>query len=204
MTIVAEPETIETADWKETLARLLPAQGCWSEEEYLVLTESTNQLVEYTDGFIEVLPMPTPRHQLILQYMFLAFLRFVEPRGGRVHFPVLRVRIRPGKFREPDLMLLLDAADPRQQDRYWVGADLALEVVSPDKPQRDLVDKRFDYAEGRIPEYWIVNPLNDTITVYRLEGESYVEAGVYGRGQKAASVLLDGCMVDVNAVFDVK
>ncbi len=205
MSTVAEPDIIEAAvDWKETLVRLLPAQGCWSEEEYLVLTDSSNQLVEYTDGFIEVLPMPTERHQLILKFMFLLFMNRVEPNGGQVHFCGLRVRIRRGKYREPDLLLLLKADDPRRQNRYWLGADLALEVVSEDRPERDLVDKRLDYAEGRIPEYWIVNPLTETNTVYRLEEDTYVEAGVYGRGQSATSVLLSGFAVDVNAVFDVK
>jgi hypothetical protein len=33
-------------------------------------------------------------------------------------------------------------------------------VVSADKPERDLVEKRGDYAEAGIPEYWIVNPEN--------------------------------------------
>jgi Uma2 family endonuclease len=79
---------------------------------------------------------------------------------------------------------------------------LAVEVVSPDKPERDLVDKRVDYAEGHVPEYWIVNPISESITVLRLDGETYAEAGVYRRGQKAASVLLDGFDVDVSSVFD--
>ena len=53
-------------------------------------------------------------------------------------FAALRMRIRAGKFREPDLLLLLDRSDPRYQDRYWLGADLMVEVVSPDDPERDL------------------------------------------------------------------
>ena len=51
-------------------------------------------------------------------------------------------------------------SDPRCQDRYWLGADLVVEVVSPDRPERDLVDKRIDYAvrQAGIPEYWVVDP----------------------------------------------
>ena len=48
----------------------------------------------------------------------------------------------------PIFFLLLSAADSRRQNQFWVGADLALEVVSEEKPERDLVDKRGDYAEG--------------------------------------------------------
>ena len=188
-------------EWKEVLEQILPPQGEWSEEEYLVLTDHRVRLVEFTDGFLEVLPEPTRAHQKILKFLFLAFFNFFDARGGEVLFAPLRVRIRPGKYREPDLLLLLSGSDPRAQGRFWDGADLALEVVSEDKPERDLVDKRGDYAEAKVPEYWIVNPQNETITVLELQGHAYLEAGVYRRGESARSVLKE-FSVDVAAVFD--
>jgi Uma2 family endonuclease len=189
-------------EWKDLLLELLPRQGQWSEEEYLVLTDRRSRLVEYTDGFLEVLPKPTDKHQAILGFLYVAFLNFIEPRGGKVRFSALRLRIRPGKFREPDLLLLLSATDPRRQNRFWLGADLALEVVSEDKPERELVEKRGDYAEGRVPEYWIVNSQTETISVLHLRRDSYEEAGVHRRGESATSVLLEGFSVGVAAVFD--
>jgi Uma2 family endonuclease len=189
-------------EWRDVLESILPPQGCWSEELYLVLTDHANRLIEYTDGFLEILPWPTDGHQSILGFLLLAFHQFLVPRGGKVLFAPLRLRIRPGKFREPDLLLLLSATDPRRQNRFWQGADLALEVVSEDKPERDLVDKRHDYAEGRVPEYWIVNPMTETITVLQMQGDAYVEAGTYHRGQTAVSVLLPEFAVSVDQVFD--
>ena len=189
-------------EWKEVLEQILPPQGEWSEEEYLVLTDHRSRLVEYTDGFLEVPPMPTDKHQSVLQFLFLAFFHFVQPRGGKVHFSSSRLRIRPGKFREPDLLLLLSAADSRRQNRFWLGADLALEVVREEKRERDLVEKRGDYAEGQVPEYWIVNPQTETITVLRLRGDAYEEAGIYRRGESAASMLLADFSVAIAAVFD--
>ena len=79
---------------------------------------------------------------------------------------------------------------------------MALEVVSGDKPERDLVDKRSDYAEAGVPEYWIINPQTETITVLRLEGNSFKEAGAYRRGQLAASVLMPEFSVVVDDVFN--
>ena len=67
-------------DWRDILAELLPAQGSWSEEEYLVLTDHRSRLVEFTDGFLEVLPIRTDKHQSVLKFLFLAFFGFVEPR----------------------------------------------------------------------------------------------------------------------------
>jgi Uma2 family endonuclease len=189
-------------EWKDFLEEMLPAQGCWTEEEYLILTEHRNRLVEFTDGYLEPLPMPTNKHQAILGFLYLAFFHYLSPKGGKVYFSPLRLQIRPGKFREPDLLGILSATDPRRQNRYWLGADLALEVVSEDKPERDLVDKRIDYAEAHVPEYWIVNPQAETLTVLRLAGDAYEEAGVYRRGESAASVLLPGFAVAVSEVFD--
>jgi Uma2 family endonuclease len=191
-----------TQDWKDLLEEILPCQGEWTEEEYLVLTDHRTRLIEFTDGFLEVLPMPTAADQMLLKFLFLAFFNFFEPRGGNVLFAPLRLRIRQGKFREPDLMLLLRAADPRGQNRFWDGADIALEVVSEDKPERDLIDKRSDYAEARVPEYWIVNPIGQSITVLRLSDRGYEETGIYHRGESASSVLATGFSVSVSDVFD--
>lgn len=183
---------------------LAPLQGHWTEEQYLLLTDQTSHLVEFADGYVEVLPMPTDSHQVILRFIFLALHAFLSPHGGVVLFAPLRVRIREDKFREPDIILLLDGKDARRQERYWLGADLVVEVVSDDAPERDLRDKRLDYAEAGIPEYWIVNPTNETILVLRLDGKRYSESGVFHRGENAASRLLNGFTVPVSDVFDAQ
>ena len=184
------------------LCDILPHQGCWSDEAYLWLTDHSRRLVEFTDGRIEELPLPTSTHQAVLLFLYRLFHDHLQPRGGVAMVSALRMRLREGKYREPDLLMLRERSDPRYQDRYWLGADLVAEVVSPDDPDRDLVEKRADYAEAGIPEYWIVDPRDDTITVLALDGDAYVEHGAYSRGDKAVSPLLDGFTADVAAVFD--
>lgn len=188
----------------ELVLSLDPLQGHWTVEQYLLLSNQTNRLLEYTDGFIEVLPMPTKRHQAISLFLLLGLLAFIRPRGGAVYYAPLRIEVRPGKFREPDLLLVTNADDPRAQDEFWLGADFVVEIVSPDKPKRDTEEKPLDYAEADIPEYWIVNPLTDTITVMVLDGASYAEYGVFRRGDRAVSKLLDGFSVRVDEVLDAK
>ena len=194
-----------TQDREEALDALsrgvLPHQGNWSDEDYLWLTDATNRLVEFTDGLVEALPMPTSTHQLALSFLYDRFKEHVGPQGV-VLFAALRVRIRQGKFREPDLVVLLNRADERVQDRFFFGADLVVEVVSPKGRRRDLVEKPLDYAEAKIPEYWIVDPRDETITVLTLEGDAYTEHGVFARGSTATSPLLDGLEIDVRATFD--
>lgn len=186
----------------ELVLSLDPLQGHWTVEQYLLLSNQTNRLLEYTDGHIEVLPMPTKYHQAISKVLFLALLAVMRRIGGDVFYAPLRVEVRSGKFREPDLLLVLDRDDPRAQDEYWTGADLVVEIVSPDKPKRDTEEKPLDYAEASIPEYWIVNPLKSMITVLVLEDATYTEHGVFQRGERAVSKLLDGFSVSVDEVFD--
>src|SRR5438477_6050783 len=186
----------------ETIADSSTLQGLWTVEQYLRFTDRSNRLMEFTDKRLEVLPIPTKRHQAIVKYLLFVLSAFLDVRGGTVFFAPLRLQIREGKFREPDLMAALDANDPRLQNAYWLGADLVIEVVSEDDPQRDIVVKRADYAEGGIPEYWIVNPLDETITVLRLDGAQYAEHGIFRRADMATSALIDGLVVDVNAVFE--
>lgn len=194
---------IVSAD-NDTIADLDLMQGTWTEEQYLRLTDYSRRLLEFTDGSIEVLSMPTDKHQVISRFVFLALLHAVGPQGGTVLYAPLRLQIREGKYREPDLLLVLDADDPRRQNAYWLGADLVVEVVSKDDPERDTRAKRADYAEAKIPEYWIVNPEDETLTVLRLEGQQYVEHGVFRRGDTATSVLLPGFGVQVDQVFDAR
>jgi Uma2 family endonuclease len=204
--------TVETQDLELKLIRraagfeldLLPLQGLWTEEQYLKLTDQTNQLIEFTDGYLEGLSMPTRSHQRMLARLYELFVAFVRLHGGEVLFAPLRLQIRPGKQREPDMLLVLDRHDPRNQDRFWLGADLVVEIVSADNPERDTVEKVADYAEARIPEYWIVNPVDETISVLKLAGDAYATHGVFRRGDRADSPLLPGFAVLVDSVFDAQ
>lgn len=187
------------------MASLYPEQGYWDEEDYLAL--ETKRRIEFTDGFLEFLPMPTMTHQRILKYLLAALSAFVEQRElGEVLFAGLRVRLRPGKLREPDIVFMATGHESRKSEDYWTAADLVMEVVSgsPEDRKRDLVDKRAEYAEAGIPEYWIVDPRPRTITVLKLKGKKYAVHGRFRRGGRATSALLPGFGVDVKTVFDRK
>jgi Uma2 family endonuclease len=202
MTTTIQAPTLLLMMGNETISDLDVIQGLWTREQYLRLTDDVPWLIEFTDGQLEVLPMPTERHQEILGFLYTLLLAFLRPRGGKVVFAPLRLQLGAEKFREPDLLVLRDANDPRRQNAYWRGADLVMEIVSPDNPERDTVVKRADYAGAGIPEYWIVHPDEETVTVLRLEGEHYTEHGVFHRGETATSVLLPGFAVAVDEVLD--
>jgi len=184
------------------IARLFPPQGHWDEDEYLSL--DTNHLVEFTDGYVEVLPMPKMSHQLIVKYLVGQLETFADSsKGGTVLFAPFRVRIRSGKFREPDVCFMLAGHADRMKDEYWEGADLVMEVVSDDAESRlrNHEKKRLDYAEARIGEYWVIDPTEQRISQFILAGQAYAEPVHFGRGHRMSSVIAQGFEVEVDKVL---
>jgi Uma2 family endonuclease len=185
------------------IAFLFPPQGQWTEAEYLSLQKKTTRLIELSEGRVEVLPMPTPFHQGIVRFLFRMLEVFVIAQGtGEVFFAPLPIRLWQGKFRDPDLAFFRPG---RLTDRHRQpqGADLVMEVVSPDEEdrQRDITIKREEYARASILEYWIVDPQERRITVLSLDGQTDRVFGECGPGTTASSLLLTGFAVSVDAVF---
>ena len=184
------------------LLEVYPVQGRWTEEDDLALT--TNRRIEFVDGVLEFLPMPTRVHESAVEFLFRRLDRLAEVDGlGTANYAGTRVRQYNGKYRLPDVSFMLRRNEERILDECWVGADLVVEVVSPDDPDRDYGKKRTDHARTGIPEYWIVDPRPEfrTVTVLTLPdgADEYAEHGVFTDGRTATSVLLDGFGADVTA-----
>jgi Uma2 family endonuclease len=187
------------------VATLFPAQGCWTEEDYLDL--KPNRWVEFSHGFVEFLAAPTLTHQLVALYLYRAMQSFVSTGqlGTAIAGPY-RVRLWEGKYREPDVLFVSAKHASRLTEHYCKGADLVLEVVSDGEESHrlDRETKRDEYAKARIPEYWIVDPEAARITVLTLDGRSYRVFGEFSRGDQAVSKLLPGFQVDVTSAVTAK
>ena len=183
------------------LARFFPLQGDWTEQDYLNLPDNTR--VELSDGRLIVLPMPTISHQKIVQF----FLRVLEAylvgkyEDALVLVASVPVRLNADRVREPDVLVVLEGEINQKQDEFVQHPDLVVEVLSPSNRNNDLVEKRREYAEAGIPEYWIVDPQAKQITILVLKRGKYIEQGQHGRGTKAVSILLKGFEVDVDTVW---
>ena len=193
-----------TPTWE--IAHIFPAQGTWTEEEYLALDEIHDRfpLVELSNGFLEVLPWPTQTHQFILINLFELLRAFVsEHMPGMVLFSGMRIRLGKGNFRDPDIVYMKAEHAHRRHERWWDGADLVMEVVSGTRKdrERDWTVKVREYAAARIPEYWIIDPKRRLIRVLRLRGKAYKLHGDFGPGTQATSVLLPGFAVAVSEVL---
>jgi Uma2 family endonuclease len=191
------------------VAYLFPAQGTWTEDDYLGLDgiSEGHPFVELSNGRLEVLPVPTQTHQFIMIFLYELLNAFTAIHApGVVLVSGMRVRLQKGrnpKFRDPDILYMKAEHADRRHEKYWDGADLVMEIVSPDPKdrERDLKEKPLDYARSRIPEYWTIDPEKQRIRVLTLRRRSYRLHGEFGPGTQATSVLLPGFAVPVDEVF---
>ncbi|NEQ70034.1 MAG: Uma2 family endonuclease [Symploca sp. SIO2D2] len=86
--------------------------------------------------------------------------------------------------RYPDLMVLQEEHLPQNKKRLTITLNMAppqlvVEVVSPYRNQndenyrRDYVDKRLQYEQLGIPDYWIIDPQAQVVTVLILVNGKY-------------------------------
>lgn len=195
------PSKVGEPTWEA--AYLLPTQGQWTEEDFLKF--HTNRMAELVDGRLEVLPMPTLKHQKLLKWLFKDLERWVERQGGLVLFAPLPVRLFPGRIREPDLLYIARENVPAADVAYPSRIDLALEIVSEgvDSRERDYVAKRADYARAGVAEYWIVDPQEQHVMLLTLVDGSYQEHGTFRPGQTVTSQLLPAWSVAVDQLFSL-
>ena len=148
------------------VARLFPAQGCWTEEDYLEL--KPNRWVEFSHGFVEFLATPTLTHQLVALYLYRTLESFVSTNSSARRSPG-PIECGSGKASIASPTSCSSAAKhaSRLTENYCKGADLVMEVVSDGEENHrlDRETKRDEYAKARIPEYWIVDPEQARITV---------------------------------------
>lgn len=146
---------------------------------------------ELIDGeLFEVAPEAEPNNWIARCLMFsLAMSGNISPRLVVTHsvelqVPVLRATDSANRY--PDLIVLQPEHLSLTQKRLTITLEMpppqmVAEVMSPGKRnrERDLVFKRDQYAARGIPEYWILDPENQSITVLQLQEANYVEVGSF-------------------------
>lgn len=126
---------------------------------------------------------------------------------GEVIWGVCPIRLRPNRWASSDISWHgRERIAQNHPKDYFHGAGGVIEILDEDDSawrELDQATKRTDYAQAGIPEYWIVDPETETITVLTLPAgqTEYAVHGEYKPGQAATSKLLDRFTVDVTACF---
>ncbi len=197
------PPKSARGDWTWEMLSEFPRQGKCTERDYLWLPSDVR--ADLVDGCLEFRTMPTWVHAWIADWLHDRLKLIIrQQRLGFTGTDSVRVRTTPGQVREPDIVWVSanQLPDPLKPSN---GAQLIMEVVSESygDHKRDMKEKRIEYALAAIPEYWIVDPETETITILTLPtgANEYAEHGVFRAGESATSVLLPEFTVGVAACF---
>ena len=79
---------------------------------------------------------------------------------------------------------------------------MIVEIVSLSSVKKDVEEKFKLYEENGVREYWIVQPNDETLTVFYLENGKYQHKGIYTRGSKVDVQIFEGKLsIDLDEVF---
>ncbi|GIV21724.1 MAG: restriction endonuclease [Armatimonadota bacterium] len=118
-------------------------------------------LAEWVDGEVVYLSPARLEHQDIAGFLHALIRAFVQRYElGRVVSAPFQMRLlRSERGREPDLIFVANQNLHRLHDTYLEGgADLVVEITSPESLLRDRGEKYAEYELEGIPEYWVIDP----------------------------------------------
>lgn len=147
----------------------------YTEEDYYRLPEDIRaELIE--GNLIYNQAAPSRIHQTILSELHTIINNYIKAKSGncRIYPAPFAVRLKKDRntIVEPDLSIICDRS--KLTDRGCTGApDWIIEIISPSTSSHDYVLKLNLYADAGVREYWIVDPLKESIFVYYLEQEHF-------------------------------
>ena len=175
-----------------------------SVDEFLAIDETDGKW-ELDDGVLYVTPSGTRDHQF-LHFQFGWHIEnylngFDEPPAQFYQEMTTILSRELRRAPEPDLVIVCEGRPGVLEGRWVEGApDIAIEILSADR-NRDLMRKRQIYAEAGVPEYWLVDPRNDTVTQLELWDGQYVERAALGADGSLTTPLLPGLFIPLGDIF---
>ena len=154
-------------------------------EEYLAYEDGTNTRYELVDGELIPMSLGTGRHGDIIWFLARSFEEIIiqSAQPWTVRPTLIGVQSPRGRrwdtSRIPDVTVLPTAQWEAMSDREAViGINeppplLVVEVVSPSSKSDDYRSKRAEYGLLEIPEYWIVDPLAEKVTLCIADNQLY-------------------------------
>lgn len=189
-------------------------------EEYLIWSDDPENYLEgrfeLIDGALLEVPPESGLNRTIANRLFFLLvaagivpLELVHPGQCEVQVPVLQPKDPANRY--PDLVVLEPVHLALTQKRLTITLDmpppqLVVEVLSPGKQNqdRDRIRKRDQYAARSIPEYWLIDPGNQTVMVLQLQNGSYGEVGIFQAGDRIHSPAFPDLQLTAIHLFETK
>ena len=179
-----------------------PKQGHWTYTDYMALPDDGSRY-EIVNGVLYMTPSPSGAHQDAVGEIFAYLRDFVKRTGlGKVRVAPFDVELAHNVVVQPDILVVLNDHRDRIEENRIVGApDLVVEVSSPGTATYDRNTKYHAYARAGVVEYWIADPIAQTVEVLQLNLNFYQSLGVFRGKALLPSQVLSGFPTQVEMFF---
>lgn len=170
-------------------------------DDYLALPDDVR--AELIAGDLYVTPGPSLEHQRVVLRLLRRFCDACEL-GDRAEVLAspLDVHLPTGDVVQPDIVVVgADQGDICRPDGVHGAPRLLVEVVSPTHPERDRLVKRGRYARAGVAEYWIVDPVAESVEVFILVEDEYTPAGWFTGDARVESPALPHLRLRADRLF---
>ena len=163
------------------------------------LTWKFEERLELFRGRIYKLSAPNTKHQEVSINLSSQLFIFLKGKKCKVFSTPFDVRL-PVKNKkkdneintvvQPDICVIGD--ENKLDEKGCCGApDLIVEILSPGDSKKEVRLKYELYEEAGVKEYWIIQPVEETISVFILNDQGkFNGAKLYGSGDKITSEVL--------------
>ena len=171
--------------------------------DFLEMDVEPGFIYELINGEIVKKSAPSPKHQIALGELFASLHSFVKKRKlGKVLTAPLDVFFDEYSSLQPDLLFVAKTREEIITDNGVEGApDLIIEILSPSTMKNDRGDKMKIYRQHQVREYWIVDPKNQSIEVYRHQNNDYDLVAFAVEEGEITSQVLEGFSLNVKGLF---
>jgi Uma2 family endonuclease len=166
---------------------------------------------EVIDGELSITPLPNPRHALTLGNLYLAlgrpFDRPCDGPGGWLFLMSTEVHLGP----KPDILIPDLAGWGRERvpetffdddpDHIALTPDFVCEILSDATEAKDRGKKRRIYRREAVRHYWIVDPHDRTLEVYRLDNGRWNELDTHEGDAVVRAEPFDAIELDLSVLW---
>ena len=182
-------------------------KGKYSYADYL--TWQLDEMVEIIKGrLFKMTAAPSRIHQKVSLKLASSLLQFLHGKTCEVYTAPFDVRLPKTSTRneeiytvvQPDICVICDK--DKLDDAGCIGApDLIVEVLSPGNNQKELQHKYEVYQESGVKEYWVIQPIEQTLLIYTLQNGRYASSRLMTSGDVVTSSVLPGFSLDLEDFF---
>ena len=168
------------------------------------LTTPEDERYELLDGDLMMVPAPNVKHQKVSAGLYVHLRRFIDNHGlGTVLYAPCDVVLSDADVVQPDILFVSRDREEEliKPDNVRGAPDLVIEILSPSTETKDRGLKRDLYGRHGVTEYWLVDPIAETVSIHRQRGGVLAATKTFGRGQTLRSPLLAGLELHLDDIF---